>query len=94
MFFIFRHLQFFFGNWQQFNARSGQKKNHMFFFANAQPKLNARNDGLIFTSNSEQKEQTNKEKYSFYHSVSQIHIPVNPGKNTKKTHENDFFGCT
>ena len=31
-----------------------------------------------FTSNSEQKEQTNKEKYVFYCSVSQIHI--NPEK--------------
>ena len=35
----------------------------------------------ICTSNSEQKEQTNKEKYIFYCSVSQIHI--NPEKNTK-----------
>ena len=31
-------------------------------------------DGFISTSNSEQKEQTNKEKYAFYYSVSQIHI--------------------
>ena len=40
------------------------------------------NDGFISTSNSEQKEQTNREKYVFYCSVSQIHI--NPEKNTKK----------
>ena len=39
------------------------------------------NDGFISTSNSEQKEQTNREKYVFYCSVSQIHI--NPEKNTK-----------
>ena len=32
------------------------------------------NDGFISTSNSEQKEQTNREKYVFYCSVSQIHI--------------------
>ena len=32
------------------------------------------NDALISTSNSEQKEQTKKEKYAFYCNVSQIHI--------------------
>ena len=32
------------------------------------------NDCFISTSNSEQKEQTNREKYVFYCSVSQIHI--------------------
>ena len=32
------------------------------------------NDGFISTSNSEQKEQTIREKYVFYCSVSQIHI--------------------
>ena len=37
------------------------------------------NDGIISTRNSEQKEQTNREKYVFYCSVSQIHInPKNP----------------
>ena len=36
------------------------------------------NDCFISTSNSEQKQQTNKEKYVFYCSVSQIHI--NPEK--------------
>ena len=41
------------------------------------------NDGFISTNNSEQKEQTNKQKYVFYCSVSQIHI--NPEKNTKTT---------
>ena len=41
------------------------------------------NDGFISTSNSEQKEQTNREKYVFYCSVSQIHI------NPEKTHDND-----
>ena len=40
------------------------------------------NDGFLSTSNSEQEEQTNREKYVFYCSVSQIHI--NPEKNTKK----------
>ena len=40
------------------------------------------NDGFISTSNSEQKEQTNRKKYVFYYSVSQIHI--NPEK-TRKT---------
>ena len=39
------------------------------------------NDDFISTSNIEQKEQTNREKYVFYCSVSQIHI--NPEKNTK-----------
>ena len=39
------------------------------------------------TSNIEQKEQTNRDKYIFYCSVSQIHI--NPAK-TRKTHQNDF----
>ena len=42
---------------------------------------NSRNN-FISTSNSEQKEQTNREKYVFYCSVSQIHI--NPEKNTPK----------
>ena len=42
-------------------------------------------------SNSEQKEQPNKEKYVFYCSVSQIHI--NPEKTPKK-HQNDVFGRT
>ena len=46
---------------------------------------------IISTSNSEQKEHLNKEKYVFYCSVSQIHII--PEKNTKK-HQNDFFGRT
>ena len=32
------------------------------------------NNGFISTSNSEQEEQTNREKYVFYCSVSQIHI--------------------
>ena len=41
------------------------------------------NDGFISTNNSEQKQQTNREKYVFYCSVSQIHI--NPEKTTKKT---------
>ena len=40
------------------------------------------NDGFISTSNSEQEEQTNREKYVFHCSVSQIHI--NPQKNTEK----------
>ena len=41
------------------------------------------NDGFISISNSEQEEQTNREKYDFYCSVSQIHI--NPEKkHTKK----------
>ena len=40
------------------------------------------NDGLTSTSNSEQKEQTNRKKCVFYCSVSQIHI--NPEQNTKK----------
>ena len=44
--------------------------------------FNFYNDGFISTSNSEQKEQTNREKYVFYCSVSQLH--VNPEKNTKK----------
>ena len=48
------------------------------------------NDGFI-SINSEQKEQTNKEKYVFYCSVSQIHI--HPEKTLKK-HQNDFFGHT
>ena len=39
------------------------------------------NNGFISTSNSEQEEQTNREKYVFYCSVSQIHII--PVKNTK-----------
>ena len=39
------------------------------------------NNGFISTSNSEQEKQTNREKYVFYCSVSQIHI--NPEKNTK-----------
>ena len=39
------------------------------------------NDGFISTSNREQKEQTNRDNYVFYCSVSQIHI--NPDKNTK-----------
>ena len=34
------------------------------------------------------KEQTNREKYVFYCSVSQIHI--NP-KKTRKKHQNDFL---
>ena len=51
-------------------------------------KLRARADGFISTSNSEQKEQTNREKYAFYCSVSQIHI--NLEKSTKK-HQNVFF---
>ena len=37
-------------------------------------------DGFISTSNSEWKEQTNKEKYVFYCRVSKIHI------NPEKTH--------
>ena len=41
------------------------------------------NDGFISSSNSEQEEQTNKEKYVFYCSVSQIHI------NPEKTYHND-----
>ena len=49
------------------------------------------NDGFIFTSNSEQKQQTNKEKYVFYCSLSQIHI--NPEKTWKK-HQNDVFRRT
>ena len=36
---------------------------------------------------SEQEEQTNREKYVFYCSVSQIHI--NPEKKHEKTHHND-----
>ena len=40
---------------------------------------------------SEQKERTNKEKYVFHCSVSQIQI--NPEK-TRKKHQNDFFGRT
>ena len=40
------------------------------------------NYGFIFSSNSEQKEQTNRETCVFYRSVSQIHI--NPEQNTKK----------
>ena len=43
--------------------------------------------------NSEQKDQTNREKYLFYHSVSQIHIGLNPEK-TRKKHQNDFLECT
>ena len=39
------------------------------------------NDGFISTSNSEQEEQTNIDKYVFYCSVSQIHI--NPEKTRK-----------
>ena len=39
------------------------------------------NNGFISTSNSEQEEQPNREKYVIYCSVSQIHI--NPEKNTK-----------
>ena len=39
-------------------------------------------------SNSEQKEQTNKEKYAFYYSVSQIHI--NPEKKQEKNTEMIF----
>ena len=40
----------------------------------------------LTTSDSEQKEQTNKEKYAFYSSVSQIHInPEKHEKNTKMT---------
>ena len=35
------------------------------------------------------KEQTNREKYVFYCSVSQIHI--NPKKKTRKKHQNDFL---
>ena len=49
------------------------------------------NDGFVFTSKSEQKEQANKEKYVFFFSVSQIHI--NPEK-TRKKHKNDWFECT
>ena len=47
------------------------------------------NDGFISTSrpNSEQEEQTDREKYVFYCSVSQIHI--NPKKTRKKSHHND-----
>ena len=45
------------------------------------------NDGFISTSNSEQEEQTNRKKYVFYCSVSQIHI--NPEKTHEKTHHND-----
>ena len=41
------------------------------------------NDGFISTSNSEQEEQTNREKYVFYCSVSQIHI--HPEKTRKTT---------
>ena len=38
-------------------------------------------NGVISTSNSEQKEQTNKEKYVFYCNVSQIvEIHINPEK--------------
>ena len=49
------------------------KANYFFFY----------NDGFISTRNSEQKEQTNREKYVFYCSVSQIHINAekNPRKN-------------
>ena len=43
-------------------------------------------DGFISTRNSEHKEQTNREKYDFYCSVSQIHI--NPEKKCEKTHHN------
>ena len=39
-----------------------------------------------FLSESEQKEQTNREKYVFYCSVSKIHI--NPEKKHEKTHYN------
>ena len=39
------------------------------------------NDGFISTSHSEQEGQTNREKYVFYCSVSQIHI--NPEKTRK-----------
>ena len=46
--------------------------------------LNSTIHGFISTSNSEQKEQTNKEKYVFYCNVSQIH-----GKNTKMTSSDD-----
>ena len=40
------------------------------------------NDGFISTSDSEQEEQTDRGKYVFYCSVSQIHI--NLEKNTRK----------
>ena len=41
---------------------------------------------VLILGNSEQKEQTNKEKYVFYCSVSQIHInPEKTQKNTKMT---------
>ena len=40
---------------------------------------------------SKKNKQTNKEKYVFYCSVSQIHI--NP-KKTRKKHQNDVFGRT
>ena len=40
------------------------------------------NNGFISTSNSGQEEQTSREKYVFYCSVSQIHI--NPEKKTRK----------
>ena len=41
------------------------------------------------TSNSEQKEQTNREKYDFFWSFSQIHI--NPEKNHTKNIEMTFL---
>ena len=47
------------------------------------------NDGFISTSNSEQEEQTNREKHVFYCSVSKIHI--NPKKTHKKPHSNDYL---
>ena len=45
------------------------------------------NNGFISISNSEQEEQTNREKYVFYFSVSQIHI--NPEKKHEKPYHND-----
>ena len=42
--------------------------------------------------NSKKKEETNREKYVFHCSVSQIHI--NPEKKTRKKYQNHFLWCT
>ena len=49
--------------------------------------LNSTMMALFLPVISEQEEQTNREKYVFYCSVSQIHI--NPEKKHEKTHHND-----
>ena len=46
------------------------------------------NDGSISISISEQKEQTHREKYVFYGSVSQIHINL---EKKRKKHQNHFL---